>query len=139
MTPPKEAVASGKVQDVAPASDNLVFAQTWQRAPGVGLKLPTAHRVHELWPAKLPVSEPAGHIEQPISGLGLGALQELSEGFDVLVTVGPINPAGQVHVLVVIVTGLPIASLVLVRGLKAVVAEITVVANEFGMFKTGGP
>ena len=76
MTPPKEAVASGKVQDVAPATVNLVCAQTWQRAPGVGLKLPTAHRVHVLWPAKVRVSEPAGHIEQPTSGLGLGAFQE---------------------------------------------------------------
>ena len=132
MTPPKEAVASGKVQDVAPATVNLVFAQTWQRAPGVGLKLPTAHRVHALWPAKLRVSEPAGHIEQPTSGLGLGAFQVLSEGFDVLVTVGPINPAGHVHVLVVIVTGLPIGALV-------IVAELTVVSNEFGMLATGGP
>ncbi len=131
MTPPKEVVVSGKMHDVAPASGNLVFAQTWHRAPGVGLKLPTAHRVHVLWAVKLRVSEPAGQIEQPISGLGLGAVHVKSEGFDVLVTVGPINPAGQVHVLVVIVTGLPIGAL-------EIVAKLTVVATEFRMVTTGG-
>lgn len=124
-------VVSGKEHDVAPASVNLVFAQAWQRAPGVGLKVPTAHSVHVLWPAKLRVSDPAGQIEHPTRGLGLGADHEKSEGIDVLVTVGPIKPAGQVHVRVVIVTGMPIGALV-------IVAEFTVVANEFGMFTTGG-
>jgi hypothetical protein len=77
------------------------------------------------------VSDPAGQIEQPISGLGLGADHEKSEGIDVLVTVGPKKPAGQVHVRVVVVIGMPIGALV-------IVVEVAVVANEFGMFTTGG-
>ena len=97
----------------------------------MGLKVPATQRVHVLWPAKLRVSDPAGQIEQPIKGLGLGADHEKSEGFDVLFTVGPKKPAGQVHVRVVIVTGMPIGALV-------IVVEVAVVANEFGMITTGG-